>query len=148
MTPAWLGKGTVPVCSASRMASGGGNATYLHQFSWWDSPPNTHPALPSSPGVAVALQQAMTPEFKAYQQQVVMNCKVLSTALIELGYDIVTGEDGSWWWGRAEPPSAPKIRGPGAISSFSLLKFPMGAELTSIPRPHHSLSLQGAPTTT
>uniref|UniRef100_A0A8C6JX86 Serine hydroxymethyltransferase n=1 Tax=Melopsittacus undulatus TaxID=13146 RepID=A0A8C6JX86_MELUD len=42
-------------------------------------------------GVAVALQQAMTPEFKAYQQQVVVNCKVLSTALSELGYDIVTG---------------------------------------------------------
>ncbi|NXN43765.1 GLYC protein, partial [Rhinoptilus africanus] len=42
-------------------------------------------------GIAVALQQAMTPEFKAYQQQVVANCKALSTALMELGYDIVTG---------------------------------------------------------
>ncbi|KAK2543666.1 Shmt1 [Columba livia] len=42
-------------------------------------------------GIAVALRQAMTPEFKAYQQQVVANCKALSAALIELGYDIVTG---------------------------------------------------------
>ncbi|PKU37064.1 serine cytosolic [Limosa lapponica baueri] len=42
-------------------------------------------------GIAVALRQAMTPEFKAYQQQVVANCKALSTALMELGYDIVTG---------------------------------------------------------
>uniref|UniRef100_A0A8U7N3X5 Serine hydroxymethyltransferase n=1 Tax=Corvus moneduloides TaxID=1196302 RepID=A0A8U7N3X5_CORMO len=42
-------------------------------------------------GIAVALRQAMTPEFKAYQQQVVANCKALSTALMEMGYDIVTG---------------------------------------------------------
>uniref|UniRef100_H0Z9Q9 Serine hydroxymethyltransferase n=1 Tax=Taeniopygia guttata TaxID=59729 RepID=H0Z9Q9_TAEGU len=42
-------------------------------------------------GIAVALHQAMTPEFKAYQQQVVANCKALSSALMEMGYDIVTG---------------------------------------------------------
>lgn len=41
----------------------------------------------------MALHQAMTPEFKAYQQQVVANCKALSSALMEMGYDIVTGED-------------------------------------------------------
>ncbi|NWH39473.1 GLYC protein, partial [Chloropsis hardwickii] len=41
--------------------------------------------------IAVALHQAMTPEFKAYQQQVVANCKALSSALMEMGYDIVTG---------------------------------------------------------
>ncbi|KAG8433331.1 hypothetical protein GDO86_017568 [Hymenochirus boettgeri] len=42
-------------------------------------------------GVAVALKQALTPEFKLYQQQVVANCKALSLALEELGYHIVTG---------------------------------------------------------
>ncbi|XP_020823028.1 LOW QUALITY PROTEIN: serine hydroxymethyltransferase, cytosolic [Phascolarctos cinereus] len=42
-------------------------------------------------GVAVALKQALTPEFKAYQQQVVANCKALSAAMIELGYHVVTG---------------------------------------------------------
>ncbi|XP_074063758.1 serine hydroxymethyltransferase, cytosolic [Macrotis lagotis] len=42
-------------------------------------------------GVAVALKQALTPEFKAYQQQVVANCKALSAAMMELGYHIVTG---------------------------------------------------------
>ncbi|XP_038123101.1 serine hydroxymethyltransferase, cytosolic-like isoform X2 [Cyprinodon tularosa] len=42
-------------------------------------------------GVAVALNQAMTPEFKAYQQQVLANCQALSSALIDLGYQIVTG---------------------------------------------------------
>ncbi|XP_068943959.1 serine hydroxymethyltransferase, cytosolic isoform X1 [Petaurus breviceps papuanus] len=42
-------------------------------------------------GVAVALKQALTPEFKAYQQQVVANCKALSAAMIDLGYHIVTG---------------------------------------------------------
>uniref|UniRef100_A0A5F9C5G3 Serine hydroxymethyltransferase n=1 Tax=Oryctolagus cuniculus TaxID=9986 RepID=A0A5F9C5G3_RABIT len=42
-------------------------------------------------GVAVALKQAMTPEFKEYQRQVVANCRALSAALVELGYKIVTG---------------------------------------------------------
>lgn len=45
-------------------------------------------------GVAVALKQAMTPEFKAYQTQVLANCKALSNALVGYGYKIVTGEDG------------------------------------------------------
>ncbi|XP_008564432.1 PREDICTED: serine hydroxymethyltransferase, cytosolic isoform X2 [Galeopterus variegatus] len=43
-------------------------------------------------GVAVALKQAMTPEFKLYQHQVVANCRALSEALMELGYNIVTGD--------------------------------------------------------
>lgn len=42
-------------------------------------------------GVAVALKQAMTPEFKAYQMQVLANCKALSSSLIDHGYKIVTG---------------------------------------------------------
>uniref|UniRef100_H3AND8 Serine hydroxymethyltransferase n=1 Tax=Latimeria chalumnae TaxID=7897 RepID=H3AND8_LATCH len=45
----------------------------------------------SKKGVAVALKQALTPEFKLYQCQVVVNCKALATAMIELGYNIVTG---------------------------------------------------------
>lgn len=51
----------------------------------------------------MALRQAATPEFKAYQQQVVANCKALSAALMELGYDIVTGEDRSRPWDGADP---------------------------------------------
>lgn len=43
-------------------------------------------------GVAVALKQAMTPEFKAYQMQVLANCRALSSALIDHGYKIVTGK--------------------------------------------------------
>ncbi|XP_054892097.1 serine hydroxymethyltransferase, cytosolic-like [Poeciliopsis prolifica] len=42
-------------------------------------------------GVAVALKQALTPEFKAYQLQVLANCKALSSSLMDLGYTIVTG---------------------------------------------------------
>ncbi|GAB1296184.1 Serine hydroxymethyltransferase, cytosolic [Apodemus speciosus] len=41
-------------------------------------------------GVAVALKQAMTTEFKIYQLQVLANCRALSDALTELGYKIVT----------------------------------------------------------
>uniref|UniRef100_A0A6J0VBR0 Serine hydroxymethyltransferase n=2 Tax=Pogona vitticeps TaxID=103695 RepID=A0A6J0VBR0_9SAUR len=42
-------------------------------------------------GIAVSLKQAMTPEFKVYQTQVLANCKALSKALVDLGYHIVTG---------------------------------------------------------
>lgn len=42
-------------------------------------------------GIAVTLKQAMTPEFKAYQKQVVANCKALSAAMVDLGYEVVTG---------------------------------------------------------
>lgn len=43
-------------------------------------------------GVAVALKQAMTSEFKAYQVQVLANCRALSSALVDFGYKIVTGK--------------------------------------------------------
>jgi len=42
-------------------------------------------------GVAVALKQALTPEFKAYQRQVLANCKALAVTLMNRGYKIVTG---------------------------------------------------------
>jgi len=42
-------------------------------------------------GVAVALKQAMTPEFKAYQKQILLNCQVLVRELSSYGYKIVTG---------------------------------------------------------
>ncbi|ESN92662.1 hypothetical protein HELRODRAFT_95979 [Helobdella robusta] len=41
--------------------------------------------------VGVALKEAMTPEFKAYQQQVVTNAKVLCDELQKYGYTIVSG---------------------------------------------------------
>jgi len=42
-------------------------------------------------GVAVALKEAMTPEFKAYQKQILINVQVLVTELVKLGYKIVSG---------------------------------------------------------
>lgn len=42
-------------------------------------------------GVAVQLKEVATPEFHAYAQQVVTNCKVLAECLIGYGYKIVTG---------------------------------------------------------
>uniref|UniRef100_T1GJL3 Serine hydroxymethyltransferase n=1 Tax=Megaselia scalaris TaxID=36166 RepID=T1GJL3_MEGSC len=42
-------------------------------------------------GIAVAMQQAKTPEFVEYQKQVVLNAKRLSDGLISKGYNIVTG---------------------------------------------------------
>ncbi len=40
---------------------------------------------------AVCFGEAHKPEFKAYQHQVVLNCKALAKALIEEGFDLVSG---------------------------------------------------------
>lgn len=42
-------------------------------------------------GIATAFKQAKTPEFKAYQAQVLKNAKALCTGLIDLGYKVATG---------------------------------------------------------
>jgi len=42
-------------------------------------------------GIATAMKQAATPEFKQYQQQVVANAKAVASGLINLGYNIITG---------------------------------------------------------
>jgi glycine hydroxymethyltransferase len=42
-------------------------------------------------GIAVALGEASTPEFKEYTKQIILNAKALSSALIDLGYTIVSG---------------------------------------------------------
>jgi glycine hydroxymethyltransferase len=41
--------------------------------------------------IAVALREALAPEFRAYAQQVVRNAKVLATALIKRNYALVSG---------------------------------------------------------
>jgi glycine hydroxymethyltransferase len=40
---------------------------------------------------AVAFKEAMAPEFKTYQAQVVKNAQTMARVLIERGYDIVSG---------------------------------------------------------
>ena len=40
---------------------------------------------------AVCLGEALTPEFKAYQHQIILNAKALAAALIEKGFDLVSG---------------------------------------------------------
>src|SRR6185437_2144246 len=42
-------------------------------------------------GIAVALREASTPEFRAYAHQIVANAKALATALTERGFDLVSG---------------------------------------------------------
>ncbi|HEU5187507.1 MAG TPA: serine hydroxymethyltransferase [Candidatus Saccharimonadales bacterium] len=42
-------------------------------------------------GIAVALGEALKPEFKVYGQQIVKNAKALAVALSDLGYNLVTG---------------------------------------------------------
>jgi glycine hydroxymethyltransferase len=43
------------------------------------------------PGKAVALKEAMEPEFKAYQQQVAINAKAMVEVVLERGYKVVSG---------------------------------------------------------
>lgn len=107
MPPAWFRELCISLLSFQDGSAGG--ATRPCQLSCW-SPQNLTPLHIPSAGIAVALRQAMTPEFKAYQQQVVANCKALSAALIELGYDIVTGEDRSQRWDGADPHVWPRVR--------------------------------------
>ncbi len=42
-------------------------------------------------GIAVALREAATPEFKEYGHQIVKNAKTLAAGLMEKGYELVTG---------------------------------------------------------
>ncbi|XP_044159747.1 LOW QUALITY PROTEIN: serine hydroxymethyltransferase, cytosolic-like [Bufo gargarizans] len=49
------------------------------------------PHIHAIAGIAVALKQAMSPEFKLYQTRIVANCRALTSELKELGYHIVTG---------------------------------------------------------
>ena len=55
------------------------------------------PALQGGPhnhaigGVAVALRQAMSPQFKEYQLQVLANAKAMAAALLSRGYSLVSG---------------------------------------------------------
>ena len=42
-------------------------------------------------GKAVCFGEALKPEFKAYQHQVVLNCKALADALVAEGFDLVSG---------------------------------------------------------
>ncbi len=50
-------------------------------------------------GIAVALREAAQPSFRDYAAQVVANAKALAAALLERGYDLVSGRD-------REPPAA------------------------------------------
>ncbi|KAG4992172.1 hypothetical protein JHK87_025629 [Glycine soja] len=55
------------------------------------------PGLQSGPhfhsitGLAVALKQATTPNYRAYQEQVLRNCSKFAQALSEKGYELVSG---------------------------------------------------------
>ena len=40
---------------------------------------------------AVALREALTPDWRAYQRQIVANAKALAGALLRRGYRLVTG---------------------------------------------------------
>ncbi|KAL2471450.1 Serine hydroxymethyltransferase 2 [Abeliophyllum distichum] len=55
-------------------------------FEWT---PQSH--YKSITALAVALKQGMTPEYKAYQEQVLSNCSKFADTLLEKGYKLVSG---------------------------------------------------------
>ena len=119
-------------------------------FCWRRERPESHPSVPSRAGIAVALRQATTPEFKAYQQQVVANCRALSAALTELGYDIVTGEDSSGRRDGADPCAGPRGRhghdGQGsAVAIPQDITEPLRSSRCSFPRAGALLSPNPGP---
>ena len=42
-------------------------------------------------GKAVTAEEALTPEFKEYQRQVLFNAKVMAAEFVKMGYEVVTG---------------------------------------------------------
>ena len=56
----------------------------------------------------MALKQAASPEFKAYQEQVLRNCAAMAKALTKRGYSLVSGGTDNHL---ARPPPPPPPRG-------------------------------------
>ncbi|XP_033703039.1 serine hydroxymethyltransferase, cytosolic isoform X2 [Tursiops truncatus] len=85
-------------------------------------------------GVAVALKQAMTPEFRLYQRQVLANCRALAETLMALGYKVVTAGDDSpagHVVGGHTPPFLWKRKIPWlgtGLASMCLTRFPGGSD--------------------
>ena len=67
------------------MHSAGG--LYLRWGSRLQGGPHNH----TISGLACALKQAVGPEFKAYQDQVIKNSKALADGLAQRGYKLVSG---------------------------------------------------------
>lgn len=54
--------------------------------------------------IAIAMKQAATPEFKAYQEQVIKNAQILAEELIKKGYTLVSGgTDNHLVWVNLQP---------------------------------------------
>ena len=58
--------------------------------------------------VAVALKQAVTPEFKLYQKEVIANAQVMGRELQAKGYKVVTGK---FYWVKSYRPTDLSVRG-------------------------------------
>jgi glycine hydroxymethyltransferase len=83
----------VPLSLAKRNGNGNGNGTTVEDainssvFPGHQSSPHNN----TTAALAVALQQALTPQFKEYQRLVLLNARALADALKELGYALASG---------------------------------------------------------
>lgn len=67
--------------------------TYQHMYAMYAPKPTVQggPHNHTIAGLACALKQAATPEFVAYQKQVMSNCQALAQGLTERGHTLVSG---------------------------------------------------------
>ncbi|CAL1289463.1 unnamed protein product [Larinioides sclopetarius] len=72
-------------------------------------------------GIATALKQAQSPEFKEYQQQVKLNAKTLAKELADRGYSIVTGgTDNHIVWVNLRPAKLDGSRAERVLEEISI----------------------------
>lgn len=101
----------------------------------------------------MALKQALTPEFRLYQRQVVANCRVLAQTLMELGYRVVTGTDripghAPLLPGVALKPRPRLLGSPGEHASLVLsTSFLSSSPLSSAPVRKKALEISGGTAT-
>ncbi|KAB2896411.1 MAG: serine hydroxymethyltransferase [Kofleriaceae bacterium] len=81
-------------------------------------------------GIAVALHEAAQPAFKAYAQQIVANARALAAALVEHGFDVITGGTDNHLVlvdvtgkGTAGKPLARALDAAGIVTNYNTVPF-------------------------
>jgi glycine hydroxymethyltransferase len=81
-------------------------------------------------GIAVALKEAATPEFEIYAAQIIANAKALAAALVERGFDVITGGTDNHLVlvdvtgkGTAGKPLAKALDAAGIVTNYNTVPF-------------------------
>jgi len=86
-------------------------------------------------GIAVAMKQACTPEFKAYAKRVMDNCNAMAERLIELGYTLATGgsDNHSILWAlKSQGISGSKLEKVCELAGISINKNTIAGDVSAL----------------